>query len=183
MRGRWLDVISRRTSVGTWILFITLTFRSNPYPWKRGFPSSGSGKPSPEFAHHVFNDLITHLEQVLGGRVDFVVADQLGSLNGRFHQHALLAAQGLDQYPRGKIAGWLNRRAGFARVLPFQKPATYYLGRYIGRGITETEWDLRVGEEKEVKTLGGSAVGRSVNAPSAELPKALFHQNLLGRRK
>jgi len=50
VRGRWLDVLSLRTCVGTWILFVTLTYRTPAYPWKRGFPGSGAGKPNPEFA-------------------------------------------------------------------------------------------------------------------------------------
>ena len=166
-----------------WILFLTLTFRTMAYPWKRGFPGSGSGKPSPEFAHHVFAALIMYLEREIGEAIDFVVADQLGSLNGRFHQHALLAGKGLDEYPRHKIAGWLNRRAGFARVLPFQKPAAYYLARYIGSGITETEWGLRIGEEKAIEKRDGSVSGRSVIVASAELPKMLFHQSLTRRKK
>jgi hypothetical protein len=181
--GEWLEVLSLRTSVGTWVLFTTLTYRTIAYPWNRGFPSSGDGKPSPEFAHHVFADLITHLEQVLGERVDYVVADQLGSLNGRFHQHALLSGKGLDQYPRPRIAGWLNQRAGFARVLPFKKPAAYYLSRYIGRDLERTEWDFRIGDEKVIGDKSGSIPGHSVIATSAELPSALFHQTMPGRRR
>jgi hypothetical protein len=131
----------------------------------------------------VFADLITHLEQVLGERIDYVVADQLGSLNGRFHQHALLSGKGLDQYPRPKIAGWLNRRAGFARVLPYERPAAYYLSRYIGRDLERTEWDFRIGDEKVIGDKSGSIPGHSVIATSAELPSALFHQTMPGRRR
>jgi hypothetical protein len=181
--GAWIDVLGLRTSAGAWILFVTMTYRTIAYPWNRGFPGSGSGKPSPEFAHHVFADLVTHLEQVLGERIDYVVADQLGSLNGRFHQHALLAGKGLDQYPRSRIAGWLNRRAGFARVLPFEQPAAYYLSRYIGRGLERTDWDLRIGDEKVPAKKDGSTPGHSVIATSAEMPKGMFHQGLPGRRR
>jgi hypothetical protein len=180
--GSWIDVLSLRTGVGAWVLFVTLTYRTLAYPWNRGFPRSGDGKPSPEFAHHVFADLVTYLEQALGERMDYVVADQLGSLNGRFHQHALLSGKSLDQYPRTKIAGWLNRRAGFARVLPFEKPAAWYLSRYIGRGIAETEWDLRIGNGKVIAKKDGPIPGHSV-AISAELPKGMFHQGLPGRRR
>jgi hypothetical protein len=127
--GSWLQILGLRTQAETWVVFATITYRTLAYPWNRGFPGTGDGKPSPEFAHHVFADLIQYLEQVLGERIDYVVADQLGSLNGRFHQHALLSGKGLADYPRPKIAGWLNRRAGFARVLPFEKPAAYYLSR------------------------------------------------------
>lgn len=181
--GRWIEILGLRTSAATWALFVTMTYRTIAYPWQRGFPNSGDGKPSPEFAHHVFADLVTYLEQVLGEGVDYVVADQLGSLNGRFHQHALLAGRGLAQYPRSRIAGWLNRRAGFARVLPFEKPAAYYLSRYIGRGLEQTEWDLRIGDEKVPAKKDGSIPGHHVIATSSELPKGVFHQGLPGRRR
>ncbi len=181
--GTWLEGLGSRTRSGTWIHFATVTYRTLAFPWSRGFPSSGDGKPSPDFAHHVFADLVQHLEQVLGERIDYVVADQFGSLNGRFHQHALLSGEGLAQYPRSRIAGWLNRRAGFARVLPYERPAAYYLSRYIGRGLEQTEWDLRLGDERVTEKKAGSPPGCSVVATSPELPKALFHQTMPGRRK
>jgi len=68
-------------------------------------------------------------------------------------------------------------------VLPFEKPAAYYLGRYIGRGIVEAEWDVRVGKERVAVNQDGSEVGHSVTVSSAELPKMLFHQSFARRKK
>jgi hypothetical protein len=72
-------------------------------------------------------------------------------------------------------------QAGFARVSPYRKPASYYLSRFIGHDIERTDWDLRVGEEK-IRTANGPVVGHSVIATSAQLPKELFRQTL-GKRK
>jgi len=80
--------------------------------------------------------------------VDFAVCDQYGTVGGRFHLHALLGGQGLETYPRKKIEAWLGQRAGFSRVLPFEHGAAYYVGRYLGEHIRDTNFDVRVGEQR-----------------------------------
>jgi len=122
-----------------------------------------------------------HLEGEIGSRVDYVVADQLGDQFGRLHQHALLAGQGLAEYPRTQIWSWLQERAGWSRVLPFQQGAAYYISRYIGRDINRCEWNLRIGESR-LLDLDPFAVGGIDIAQSVCMPKAFFH-NSYSRRK
>jgi hypothetical protein len=180
--GRWLDQLGQRTSCGVWDIFATLTFRTQNLPWTRGFPNSASGRPSPEFAHTFFQLFVSHLESEMGGRIDYSVCDQYGAVNGRFHQHALLSGQGLETYPRKQIEAWLGQRAGFARVLPFQRGAAYYIGRYLGKHVREANWDVRVGEQRMAHVSKPEVWGNVVVA-SAEMPKGLFHQGLPGRHR
>lgn len=179
--GIWLDELGQRTKAGAWQIFLTITYASVVYPWARGFPGSGGGIPSSEFGHHCFDDLVSHLEAQLGARVDYIMADQYGSVNGRFHQHALLAAIGLDRYPRPELERCLRKRVGWSRALPFQHGAAYYLARYIGRNLESAEWTVRVGGATVNRDQ--RAIGREVVAKSADVPRALFHQTLKQRKR
>jgi len=101
--GQFVDSLSSQTASGDWQVFATITYKTPSYPWCRGFPNGGSGRPKAEFAHHLFDRLTAHLESELASRLDFVVADQFGDRFGRLHQHAILAANGLAEYPRKEI--------------------------------------------------------------------------------
>ena len=142
--GQWIDGLAEKTRPGRWQLFGTATFRTPDYPWQKGFPMSGSYKPSPHFAHRTYEQLIRYLETELRSPLDYVVADQLGAVNGRLHQHFILAGLGLDGFPRAKIWNRLFERAGFNRILPFERGAAYYVGRYIGRAVADCEWDVHL---------------------------------------
>jgi hypothetical protein len=180
--GQYIDSLGSQTGPGEWQVFVTITFRTPTYPWQRGFPTGGSGRPKAVFAHHLFDRLIAHLEGELGSRVDYVVADQLGDRGGRLHQHAILAAPGLAEYSRTSIWEWLKERAGWSRVLPFEQGAAYYISRYIGRDINRCDWDLRVGDPGHsgqiVLPVGGTDL-----VLSSALPKSFFHNNFTGRKR
>jgi len=179
--GDWFDQLGAQTEAGEWQHFVTVTYRTKVYPWGRGFPSSGSGMPSAEFGHHCFDDFVSQLSARVGARVDYVVGDQFGKAHGRFHQHALLAAKCLDDYPRSSLEGWLRKRAGWSRVLPFEHGAAYYLAKYIGQNLQSAEWTVRIGCE----AIGQERddVGRIAIAKSADLSSALFHQTLPHRKR
>ena len=141
-----------------------------------------AGRPKADFAHHLFDRFISHLESELLSRVDYVVADQLGSINGRFHQHAILSAHGLDRYPRTEIWSWLKERAGWSRILPFEQGAAFYISRYIGRDANRCDWYPRVGEEPSA--LQSSAeIGRFNIVHSADLPRNFFKQSYKERKR
>jgi hypothetical protein len=178
--GAWFDRLGGETEAGEWQRFVTISYRTRPSPWQRGFPGS-EGMPSVELGHHCFQDFVSWLEAQLGVRVEFIMADQYGSLNGRYHQHSLLAARGLEAYPRSELESWLRRRAGWSRALPFQHGAAFYLAKYIGRHLDSAEWTIQVGGE--VIHRDQRAIGRDVVAKSADLPRALFHQNFTRRKK
>jgi hypothetical protein len=179
--GRYIDSLGLKTISGQWQVFATITFRTPSYPWQRGFPTGGSGRPKPDFAHHLFERFTKHLESELGSAVDFVVADQLGDRNGRLHQHAILSASGLAEYPRTAIWEWLKERAGWSRILPFENGAAYYISRYIGRDVNRCEWNLRIGD-RQLCNIDAAAIGGVDVAVSADLPKGYF-RNLFSARK
>ncbi len=178
--GRWIDSLSAETGPGRWQVFATVTYATKLPPWRKGFPLV-AGKPKPDFAHHLFDRLILHLESELGSRVDYVVADEFGSINGRFHQHAILAAPGLDKYPRKEIWKWLKERAGWSRILPFKQGAAFYISRYIGRDTNRCEWAVRIGEER--LSIEKPAIGKVILMLSAAVPREFFKNSRTDRKR
>jgi hypothetical protein len=179
--GVWLDSLGTETSTGRWVRFGTITYATPTYPWARGFPRSGSGRPSPDFAQITFISFVSELEDWIGAQVDYVLCAQFGDRNGRFHQHCLLAGEGLGELSRRRIEGWLNRHAGYSRVLPFRRAAAFYLGNYIGKNVEHADWEIRIGK-KEAPPPRPRCAG-AVVAKSTDAPKSWFHQNLTGRKK
>jgi len=171
--GKWIDDLAEETSTGHWQLFGTATFRTPNYPWQKGFPMGGSYKPSSHFVHRTYDQLIRYLEREMNSTVDYVVADQLGAMNGRLHQHFILAAPGLDDFPRRKIWDRLFKRAGFNRILPFEHGAAYYIGRYIGRAVRDCEWDIRLASHPLVAPVAFKTGGAEI-VSSAAMPKEAF---------
>src|ERR1700693_511620 len=117
------------TAAGRWQLFGTATFRPQPDVWRAGFPWSKN--TNPHFAHRLFNQLVIFIESQLQTTMNFICADQLGFLGGKFHQHFLLSAAGLDRYPIANISNWMFQRSGFNRVVPARYGAERYVGRFI----------------------------------------------------
>lgn len=181
--GGWIDQLGRGTSGGCWQIFGTLTYATRSYPWKQGFPQTGSGRPHPDFAHNLFNGLVAHLESEVGRQIDYVVADQFGRVGGRFHQHCLLAAEGLAEYSRRNIWQWLKERAGWSRILPFEHGAAHYISRYIGRDANECEWIFRVGDMQSPLQIEKPAVGKVVIVHSAWVDKELLHTGINNRKR
>ena len=179
--GQWIDTLGPQTAAGRWQDFVTVTYSTPSYPWQRGFPVL-PGRPKADFAHHLFDRLISHLEKQLGSRIDYVVADQFGSINGRFHQHAILSGVGLDSYPRKEIWKWLKERAGWSRVLPFLQGASYYISRYIGRDANRCDWFPRVGEEPQTLKTAAN-IGRTVVVQSADVGRHIFKQGWKQRKR
>ena len=163
--GRWIDALGGQTQSGSWQVFLTLTFAENV---------------TPGFGRCRFEEFIGHLSMQLGSCVEYVLADQYGQRYGRFHQHALLSAAGLNEYPRRGIEDWFRVRTGWSRALPFERGAAYYLARYIGRHLQVAEWTVSVGESSR---RCSPQVGKTVVATSALVPKELFHQGFRGRKR
>jgi hypothetical protein len=179
--GVWLDELGNRTKAGAWQIFLTITYSMICYPWARGFPGSRSGRPGAGYGDYCFKLFVSDLSAQLGSQIEHVVTDQYGSLNGRFHQHALLSAIGLDRYPRCALENWLRKKAGWSRALPFEHGAAFYIAKYLGRNLQDANWQVQVGSE--VITRKPDHAGRVVIAESADLPRALFHQNFPRRKK
>jgi hypothetical protein len=179
--GEWFDELGARTVSGHWDSFVTISYKMGDCPWRRGFPVK-RWKPNPEFADNFFKLFIRHFEDTLDERLDYCVANQYGNVNGRLHQHALLAGHGLDEAMRTKMQLWLAAEAGSSRVLPFEPGAAGYLARYIGRSLPETEWGIEVGEQKMERVAKPERWGYEV-VVSADMPKTAFHQGLPGRTR
>jgi len=179
--GRWIDAQGSQTSAGRWQVFATITYSTKSSPWQRGFPVLAS-RPKADFAHHLFDRFVLHLEDELGSRLDYVVADQLGSINGRLHQHAILSGVGLDTYSRKEIWKWLKGSAGWSRIVPFLRGASYYISRYIGRDANRCEWFPRIGEQPPAIDRSAD-IGRVNVVQSADLPRQFFKQSFRERKR
>jgi hypothetical protein len=175
--GKWIDGLAKETSTGAWQIFGTATFRTPNYPWQRGFPMGGSYKPSVHFVHKTFDQTVKRLEDKLAASVDYFVADQLGSANQRLHQHFILAALGLDRYPRTDIWKFLFDKAGMNRILRFEQGAAFYIGKYIGRDVSSCDWDYRLASHPPGPPMpvliGKTEIVRSVDAPKDEYKRTV----------
>jgi hypothetical protein len=161
--GTLIDDLGRRTAAGRWLWFITMTFRTPHFPWAQGFPIE-QATPSPDFVRHFFDMMIHWIEGQVHARVEYFQTGQFGDIGGRLHQHCGLSWPGLFEYRWKDLQTMLWERGGFNRILPWEKDAGFYIGRYIGRDAQRCDWDFRVGFEP---TRVSHPVGREVIAHSA----------------
>jgi hypothetical protein len=194
--GGFIDDLGAKTTFGRWLFFLTLTYRTPAYPWIKGFPRRS--EPHPDFVHHFFNFMISWMGKQFGSPVEYFCADQFGETGGRLHQHAGISSPGLSQassdlatlQQEGKrrlpeelkpLQRMLWDRAGFNRILPWLHPASYYIGRYIGRDASRCYWQWRVGPECSPVSPRINPIGRKVIAPSPELPAEHYRGGVLRR--
>jgi hypothetical protein len=161
--GGHIDSLGRKTAAGRWLWFVTLTFRTPHFPWKHGFPIE-QPQPSPDFVHHFFARMVRWLEGEVHSHVDYFVADQFGEVGGRIHLHCGLSWPGLFEYQWKPLQQMLWDKAGFNRILKWEKDAAFYIGRYIGRDAACCHWDWNVGTHEAIRTA--RPVGRNVIATS-----------------
>ena len=157
--GEFIDDLGRRTLARRWLWFLTLTFRTQDFPWARGFPME-QAQPFPDFVQHFFERMISWIEREVHGRVEFFVVHQFGESGGRLHLHCGLSWSGLFEYRWKDLQEMLWTGAGFNRILPWEKDAGFYIGRYIGRDAWRCHWDFRVGPD--CVRPGPALVGRRV---------------------
>src|SRR6185437_563952 len=105
-----------------------------------------------------------------------------GGLRAPSVRQAVLAASGLDAYPRTEIWKWLKARAGWSRILPFEQGAAYYISRYIGRDANHCDWFPRVGEE-EPWARAESQIGKVNIVNSADLGREFFKRSYKERKR
>ena len=178
------------------MLFLTLTYRTRTFPWARGFPME-QPQPHTDFVRNFVGRMIRHLEKELSERVEYFQAEQFGSVGGRIHQHMGLSAPALENPARElaenlaahnhelpkllkPIQAFLWDKAGFNRILPWEKDAGYYIGRYVGRDADRCNWNWSIEDELVPEARQAAPVGRIVIAASADLPSANYH-NILRR--
>jgi hypothetical protein len=163
--GGFIDSLGKRTEAGGWLWFLTLTFRTPSFPWARGYPIE-QPQPAPDFVHNFFARMIQWIEREVHARVEYFVVDQFGEVGGRLHQHCGLSWSGLFEYRWKDLQQKLCNEAGFNRILPWERDAGYYIGRYIGRDAERCSWDFRIAQQETVPRLL-VPVGRRVVAVSA----------------
>lgn len=173
--GQMVDKLGGRTFAGRWLWFITMTFKTPDHRWQRGFPLL-QFRPDETFVNHFFERTVHRLERETGGPVEYFLAHQFGSQNGRLHLHCGVSwPNTLFEWRWKEFQKWAWEKAGFIRILPWEKEAAFYLSRYIGRSVGDCHWDFRVGSEKPSVTV---PVGRRVVAVSAEVPRANYRRVL-----
>jgi hypothetical protein len=177
--GELIDNLGRLTTAGGWLWFVTVTFRTPSFPWIRGFPIE-QPQPSPDFVHHFFDWMIRWIEREVHHRVEFFRADQYGEIGGRIHLHCGLSWPGLFEYRWKHLQKMLCEKAGWNKILPWEKDAGYYLGRYIGRDAHRANWDWRVGNQS-APARPHLPVGRTATVLSRtpdEASSSSYRQNL-----
>ncbi len=182
-QGKFIDDLGKRTVAGWWAIFLTLTYRTREMV-KRLNASTQRPEPHPDFVHNFFGRMIRWLEKELAERVEFFAVDQYGSVGGRLHQHAgitspalVSAAQELAEKRHADpgttrlperlkpFARMLYEEAGHNRILPWEKDAGYYIGRYIGRDAERSHWDFQVGPKlvRPIAPVGRTVVVESIS--------------------
>jgi hypothetical protein len=117
----WGEFLSRYP----WDWFLTLTFR----------------EPVKSFtAQRKFDRFSRDIEEAAGLPIAWFRGDEIGSLGGRYHLHALM----LNVAHLRRLT-WMdkwNQRAGFARILPYdrERGAAFYCAKYVTKQFGE--WDL-----------------------------------------
>jgi hypothetical protein len=180
--GQMMDKMGTRTFAGRWLWFITMTFRTADHRWQRGFPML-EFRPDQAFVSHFFERAMQRIENQVGGPVEYFLAHQFGSQNGRLHLHCGVSwPDTLFEWRWKSFQEWAWENAGFIRILPWQQPAAFYLSRYIGRATSDCHWDFRVGPEPALRPM---PVGRQVVAisPDVDGSSACYRQTLARRHR
>jgi hypothetical protein len=123
-KGQLVEAWGEFLSRFQWEWFVTLTFR----------------EPVGSFrAHRLFERFVRELEKAAGIAIRFR-ADEIGSLGGRFHIHAVIG--NVAHLRRMTWVDWWNRVAGYARILPFsaKRAAVFYCAKYITKQAGD--WEL-----------------------------------------
>jgi hypothetical protein len=145
----WGDFLSNYR----WSWFVTLTFREET--------KSFSG-------HRKFNAYMKLLERAAGGPITFFRVDELGSINGRFHIHALVG--GVDHMRRLTWMDLWKKFNGYARFYPFdvRKGAAWYCAKYLRKA--NGDWELG-GDVESFRISQPNLPLRGLRVPKKE-PKA-----------
>lgn len=118
--GAWGEFLSR----WAWDWFVTLTFR----------------EPVPSFrAYRLFRKFVRDVEKAAGLPIAWFLAFEYGPRGGRLHLHVLMLNVG-HLHRLYWMDEW-NRRAGYARILPFERGrgAAYYVAKYVAKALGEWE--------------------------------------------
>ena len=140
-----------------------------------------SNDPACDLVRRKIIDFLQELQIAAGGPIAWVMAEDFGRINGRWHAHALVDGVGdLDiDYWRAEALG----RFGISRIEPYDpsRGGAWYLAK---NGLSE-HGNLHFGGALaglEIDTGATREVGRVVIARSADVPSALYHMSL-GRRR
>jgi hypothetical protein len=162
--GAFVDTLGSKTQAGEWLWFLTVTFRTPHFPYRRGFPME-QPRPNADFVEHFFNWMIRWIEREVHCSVEFFVAHQFGEQDGRLHLHCGVSWPNLFEYRWKELQAMLWKNAGLNRILPWEKDAGYYIARYIGRDAHRAHWRWNVAATSPPARLL-KPIGRIVTLPS-----------------
>ena len=111
--------------------------------------------------------------------VGWVIAEEFGSLGGRYHCHALVTGVA-DQYRK---FWWAEafRRFGITRIEPFdrERAATFYAAKYASKQLGGLHFGgILAGKKLSDFELPTSSGGKQTVIRSAEVPKEFFRMGL-----
>jgi hypothetical protein len=110
------------------------------FPWDWYFTLTFRELVSPQQAVRIFRRFARDIEEAADMPIGWFRVSEYGTRGGRLHMHGLM----LNVAHLSRL-WWMdewNRRAGYARILPYDasKGAAYYCGKYLTK--QGGEWDL-----------------------------------------
>jgi hypothetical protein len=144
-------------------------------------PASKLHRPYSPFTYEILSEVqlfMELLEASVGAPIGYIIAEEIGELNGRWHLHLLIS--GVDPDIRRKI--WWSAAFqiwGRARVDIYdpQKAAAFYAAKYAAKqlGAIHLCGMLRGISMEECECSRGVAVGGHDVVLSDHMPSAFFH--------
>lgn len=175
-------------SLANWDWFINpLTFRDD---------SRTGGPPVRDVALARIYEYLSLLQKAASGPIGWVIAEEFGSIGGRWHCHILIA--GVRNLPRKFWWAEAHRRFGWTRLEPFDptRGAAFYAAKYAAKALGNIHFGGILGDHRlsllapssegvEVFALSeGSSESKRVTetqveiAASAELPQAFYRLSM-----
>ena len=162
-----------------WSWFVTVTFQDK--------------NPVPDAVMARLKEWLADIEKMAGSPIGWVIAEEFGSLGGRFHCHLLVS--GVSHLPRDFWWREAFRRFGRNRIEPFDpsRGAAFYAAKYASKSLGAIHFGGALGDRdlSDMNTsdgdfkLVGEAVGRQEKptfgcevVQSAEVPKIFYRLSL-----
>ena len=138
-----------------WDWFVTLTFREPPGSFR---------------AHRMFDRFARDIEKAANVTIGWFRGDEYGPIGGRLHIHALML--NTSHLPRMAWLNEWNRRAGFARILPFDaaKGAAFYCSKYVTKQFGDYDFSENIQAFKASRPAVQSAL--FLPTPTASSPRS-----------
>lgn len=137
---------------------------------------TGDGPPVRDLALNRIEEYLALIERHAAIPIGYMIAEEFGSLGGRFHCHGLLA--GVAHLPRKFWWAEAFRRFGYTRIVPFDpaRGAAFYAAKYAAKQLGEIHFGGTLkGHDLSAcgEAVSQGGCGQSIS-PSAEMPKVYY---------